>query len=115
MDKTVYITGVAGFIGRYVAQHFSSEGWSVIGIDHASPENAPLSSLSSYYDLHLPNTAFGDLLQKHSPDVCIHCAGRSSVGFSITEPSSDFYARKLAYGNWEKKPMRLYLAWNPAM
>jgi len=91
MDKTVYITGVAGFIGRYVAQHFSSEGWSVIGIDHASPENAPLSSLSSYYDLHLPNTAFGDLLQKHSPDVCIHCAGRSSVGFSITEPSSDFY------------------------
>jgi UDP-glucose 4-epimerase len=91
MDRTVLITGVAGFIGRYAAQHFSSEGWSVIGIDHASPENAPLSSLSAYYNLHLPNNAFRNLLQKHSPDVLIHCAGRSSVGFSITEPSSDFY------------------------
>jgi UDP-glucose 4-epimerase len=91
MDRTVLITGVAGFIGRYTAQYFSAEGWSVIGIDHASPENAPLSSLSAYYNLHLPNKAFRDLLQKHSPDVFIHCAGRSSVGFSIVEPSSDFY------------------------
>ena len=91
MDRTVLITGVAGFIGRYAAQHFSSEGWSVIGIDHASPENAPLSTLSAYYNLHLPNMAFRDLLQKHSPDALVHCAGRSSVGFSITEPSSDFY------------------------
>lgn len=91
MDETVFITGVAGFIGRYVAQHFSSEGWSVIGIDHASPENAPLSNLSAYYDLHLPDPSFGDLLQKHSPDAFIHCAGRSSVGYSITDPASDFY------------------------
>jgi UDP-glucose 4-epimerase len=91
MDRTVLITGVAGFIGRYAAQHFLSEGWSVVGIDHTSPENAPLSSLSAYYNLHLPNKAFRDLLQKHSPDVFVHCAGRSSVGFSIAEPSSDFY------------------------
>jgi UDP-glucose 4-epimerase len=91
MDGIVLITGVAGFIGRYVAQHFSSEGCSVVGIDHASPENAPLSTLSAYYNLHLPNPALIDLLKKHSPAICIHCAGRSSVGFSLTEPSSDFY------------------------
>ena len=91
MDRTVLITGVAGFIGRYVAQYFSSQGWFVVGIDRASPENAPLSNVSSYYNLHLPSAAFHDLVQKHSPDVCIHSAGRSSVGFSMTEPSSDFY------------------------
>jgi len=91
MDRTILLTGVAGFIGRYIAKHFSSEGWSVIGIDNVSPENAPLFNLSTYYNLHLPNMAFSDLLQKHSPNICIHCAGRSSVGFSIDEPSSDFY------------------------
>ena len=32
-----------------------------------------------------------DLLKKHSPAICIHCAGRSSVAFSLTEPSADFY------------------------
>ncbi|MDF5731544.1 MAG: NAD-dependent epimerase/dehydratase family protein [Rhizonema sp. PD38] len=30
--KTILITGVSGFIGRYVAHHFSEKGWSVIGI-----------------------------------------------------------------------------------
>jgi UDP-glucose 4-epimerase len=91
MDGVVLITGVAGFLGRYASQYFSSEGCSVVGIDHASPENAPLSTLSAYYNLHLPNPALIDLLKKHSPAICIHCAGRSSVGFSITEPSADFY------------------------
>lgn len=91
MEGTVLITGVAGFLGRYAAQHFSTEGWSVVGVDNASPENAPLPALTAYYNLHLPNPAFVDLLKNHSPAICIHCAGRSSVGFSMTEPSSDFY------------------------
>ena len=91
MNGIVLITGVAGFLGRYAAQHFSTEGWSVVGVDNASPENAPLPTLTAYYNLHLPNPAFVDLLKNHSPAVCIHCAGRSSVGFSITDPSPDFY------------------------
>ncbi|HEY9300678.1 MAG TPA: NAD-dependent epimerase/dehydratase family protein, partial [Phormidium sp.] len=32
--KTVLITGVAGFLGRYVARYFTQNGWSVIGIDN---------------------------------------------------------------------------------
>ena len=91
MDSTVLITGVAGFIGRYAAQYFSSEGFSIVGVDNSSPENAPLSTLSAYYKLHLPDPTLTNLLKKHSPDICIHCAGRSSVGFSFSEPSSDFH------------------------
>jgi UDP-glucose 4-epimerase len=31
-------------------------------------------------------------LRKHSPGVCIHCAGRASVPLSVTDPAADFYA-----------------------
>lgn len=91
-SKSVLVTGVAGFIGRYVARHFSEQGWSVFGIDNAPPENAPLSNLSAYHRLQLPDAALSTLLQQESPQVCIHCAGRASVGLSITDPAADFYA-----------------------
>ena len=89
---SILVTGVAGFIGRYVARHFSEEGWSVFGIDNAPPENAPLSNLSAYHRLQLPDAALSSLLQQESPQVCIHCAGRASVGLSMADPAADFYA-----------------------
>ena len=92
MSQIVLITGVAGFLGRYTAQHFLDQGWSVIGIDSASPENAPSSILSVYYNLILPDVALVSLLKKHSPSACIHFAGRASVPLSVADPSSDFYA-----------------------
>jgi len=90
--KSLLITGVAGFLGRYVARYFSEQGWSIIGIDNSPPENAPLANLSNYYRLQLPESSLSSLLQKHSPQVCIHCAGRASVGLSITDPAADFHA-----------------------
>ena len=90
--QSVLITGVAGFIGRYTARYFSDQGYSVIGIDNSPPENAPLSNLTSYHRLRLPDNTLNDILRIHSPDVCIHCAGRASVGLSIVEPNADFYA-----------------------
>ncbi|OUL37708.1 dTDP-glucose 4,6-dehydratase [Nostoc sp. T09] len=89
--KSILITGVAGFIGRYVARYCSEQGWSVIGVDNSPHENAPIAYLSAYYYLKLPDTAFSTLLKEISPQVCIHCAGRASVGLSITDPVADFY------------------------
>ena len=90
--KSVLVIGVAGFIGRYIARYFSEQGWSVIGIDNSPPENAPLANLSKYYRLQLPNAELASVLQEKSPDLCIHCAGRASVGQSITDPSADFHS-----------------------
>jgi UDP-glucose 4-epimerase len=89
--KSVLVTGVAGFIGRYVARYFTEQGWSVIGIDNSPPENAPLANLAAYHRLQLPDAALNSLLQEYTPDVCIHCAGRASVGLSIADPLPDFY------------------------
>ena len=90
--QSILVTGVCGFIGRYVARYFCEQGWSVIGIDNSPPENAPLPNLSTYHCFHLPDPALNNLLQEYSPQVCIHCAGRASVGLSITNPVADFYA-----------------------
>ncbi|MHC5939492.1 NAD-dependent epimerase/dehydratase family protein [Nostoc sp.] len=86
------MTGVAGFIGRYVARYFYVQGWSVIGIDSSPPENAPLSNLAAYHRLQLPDPKLNNILQENPPQVCIHCAGRASVGLSVTDPVADFHA-----------------------
>jgi UDP-glucose 4-epimerase len=88
--KNVLITGAAGFLGRHTAKHFHDRGWSVAGVDSVTPENAPLADLSVYYNLHLPSSELDGLLKKHAPDLCVHCAGRASVGLSISDPLSDF-------------------------
>jgi UDP-glucose 4-epimerase len=93
--KTVLITGVAGFIGRYVARHFSRQGWQVIGTDNSQPENAPLADLTKYQRLQLPKPEFDSLLQTYKPDALIHCAGRASVALSVSEPAPDFYSNTL--------------------
>ena len=88
--KKVLITGVAGFIGRFVAKYFAEQGWITIGIDSIPYENAPVMYLSSYQQLHLPDEALHTILHEHSPEACINCAGRSSVPWSFPNPAIDF-------------------------
>ncbi|MBD2260789.1 NAD-dependent epimerase/dehydratase family protein [Pseudanabaena sp. FACHB-2040] len=89
--QSVLVTGVAGFIGRYVSRYFSQQGWAVIGIDNSPPENAPLANLAAYQPLHLPDEALKDLIRQYQPQVLIHCAGRASVGLSVADPVADFH------------------------
>ncbi|MBD2087800.1 NAD-dependent epimerase/dehydratase family protein [Trichocoleus sp. ST-U3] len=88
--KTVLITGVTGFIGRYVARQFTETGWSVIGLGNRPPENAPRQDLFRYEKLNLPSADLAKIVQELQPEVCIHCAGRASVELSISDPSADF-------------------------
>jgi UDP-glucose 4-epimerase len=91
MTQTVLITGVSGFIGRYTARYFAEQGWSVIGLDSSTPENAPTANLQHYYSTRLPGDNLANILQQHQPDICIHCAGRASVNLSVSDPAADFY------------------------
>lgn len=93
--QCILITGSAGFLGRYIGRYFFEQNWKVIGIDNSLPENAPLSNLTQYYCLKLPNSELSTILKKHTPDVLIHAAGRASVGLSITDPLADFYANSV--------------------
>lgn len=90
--KTVLITGVTGFLGRYIARQFAQAGWIVGGIGTRPPENAPRQDLSHYYQLILPSPELAAIIQQLQPNVCIHCAGRASVELSVSDPTSDFQA-----------------------
>jgi len=88
--SNILITGVAGFLGRTLARHYFEQGWDVIGTDIVAPENAPASFLKKYLPAYLPSPAFVQLLKDTKPSICIHCAGRASVGASILRPFEDY-------------------------
>ncbi len=94
MKETVLVTGVAGFLGRYVARHFAREGWKVVGVDEIPPENVQLPAVA-YHRLHLPGADLSALLRAVGPAVCVHCAGRASVGLSMDDPAADFRGNAL--------------------
>lgn len=92
MKNTVFVLGAPGFIGRQVARVFHGAGFRVIGLGIEAPENAPLQYLSAYHSLSLPEgrNEFIGLVRKYTPWACVHCAGRASVPYSLTEPAVDF-------------------------
>jgi UDP-glucose 4-epimerase len=90
--QLILITGVNGFIGRYVARYFTQQNWTVIGIGKSSPENAPTENLTNYYRLQLPHSDLNEIVKKYQPNLCIHCAGRASVPLSLSSPDTDFHS-----------------------
>lgn len=90
--KKILITGVAGFLGRAIARYFSQRGDVLFGIDRLAVENAPVSDLSKYATLELPDARLSDFLEKWQPEVCVHCAGRASVSQSMKKPAEDYEA-----------------------
>lgn len=100
-DKTIFITGVAGFIGSYLAKRILDdfEKVKVVGID----------SISDYYDVRLKHerlkclekfgnrfvfvqdnianrTAVDDIFKKFSPSIVVNLAAQAGVRYSITNP-----------------------------
>lgn len=94
MKQTVLITGVAGFLGRYVARHFAKHGWRVVGFDEVPPENVQIADVE-YIRAQLPGAHLEEVLQTLAPDACVHCAGRASVGLSMENPAADYHGNTL--------------------
>jgi UDP-glucose 4-epimerase len=88
--STVLITGVAGFLGTYIAREFAGNGWRVIGVDIVPVEQFRGDARVAYECLPLPSAQLADLLRRTSPEVCVHCAGCASVGASLSDPAADF-------------------------
>ena len=98
IEKTILVTGAAGFIGFHLSKRLLSRGYRVAGVD----------SLNDYYDPALKRarlaelTAFdrfsfteGDLAENElverlfaeaKPDVVVHLAAQAGVRYSIENP-----------------------------
>jgi UDP-glucuronate 4-epimerase len=97
-NKQYLVTGVAGFIGFYLAKRLLSEGCRVIGIDN----------LNDYYDVQLKKDRLNQLMdhplftfslldiqdegslkalfEAHSIDIILHMAAQAGVRYSIENP-----------------------------
>jgi UDP-glucuronate 4-epimerase len=98
MNRKIFITGVAGFIGFHTALACLKNGNTIIGIDN----------LNDYYDVSLKQdrlkileqfsnfkfakidiadeSALTDFYKQHSPNIIIHLAAQAGVRYSLDNP-----------------------------
>ncbi len=72
------ITGVNGFVGRYLEKELQNNQYDVVGTDVIG-DNVYKIDLLDYENLV-------QLIEQHEPDVIFHLAGQSSVGYSWKNP-----------------------------
>ncbi len=89
---TVWITGAAGFMGRYLARALADAGHVVRGIGHGALTDSEKQRLGLRTWLNGEIDATGlDALAAHGlPSKVFQLAGGSSVGSSIAKPLEDF-------------------------
>ena len=97
-QKTVLVTGAAGFIGYHISNRLLDSGWRVVGLD----------CMSDYYDVALkeqresmlfPNRSYRSVHEKvetpnvlmnlfaeEQPNIVIHLAAQAGVRYSIENP-----------------------------
>ncbi|TKW60956.1 MAG: NAD-dependent epimerase/dehydratase family protein [Blastochloris viridis] len=97
--RTVFITGVAGFIGAALAGRMLTEGWHVVGMDNLNDYYTPvlkqarLDNLAQHpqaarFQFHKTDLVDRDavitLLLETKPDVIVHLAAQASVRYGFT-------------------------------
>jgi len=87
-EKSVLITGAAGFVGRYVAKEFSNQGYDVIGLGWGKFPDYTDWGLSAWHEAEVSLEMLCEYANQ--PDVIVHCAGGASVGNSVQHPRQDF-------------------------
>ncbi len=96
MEKTIFITGIAGFLGSHLADRFLQEGHRVIGTDSligGYTDNVPKGAEFYTYDCNHYNS-----MKKITKgvDVVYHCAATAYEGLSVFSP---YFVNKNVYQN----------------
>ncbi len=88
--STILVTGANGFLGRHVSRSAAEIGHHVIGMGHGdwTEKTWRRWGLSVWHELDV--TLASLVAHAGTPEVVIHCAGSSSVGFSLENPAQDF-------------------------
>ena len=81
-NKTILITGLSGFTGRYLGDMFREKGWEVVGLSNEAGKDTVVC------DLRDRDQTFR-AIESINPSGVIHLAG---VSYPAHEPAIDFYA-----------------------
>ena len=87
------VTGVDGFLGRYIARELACHGYRVTGVDRSvAPDRSDFDTTCSIvHRFSLPSDQFDEVLNDDRPDIIVHAAGPASVPRSIENPDADFH------------------------
>lgn len=113
MNRTISVTGGAGFIGSHVSEYYAQRGEDVIVFDNLSRANLlgkedknstyNWDYLKRYNNIYLIK---GDIRDKNSleevakeADIIIHAAAQTAVTTSIMDPEPDFTINALGTFN----------------
>ena len=115
-SKSILITGVAGFIGSYVAKNLLSKGVNIIGVDDLNDYysvNLKLDRLKmieenknknygkfSFYRIPLEDeNKLNKLFEEHQPKIIINLAAQAGVRYSLINPSAYIQSNLVGFGN----------------
>lgn len=113
INKTVLLTGVAGFIGSNLAKRLFSDidGVKVIGIDNMNDyydvrlKEYRLEELSSEDNFTFVKGSIADkelinkLFEEYKPDVVVNLAAQAGVRYSITNPDAYIESNLIGFYN----------------
>jgi len=97
-NKTILVTGAAGFIGSHLCRRLIKSGYQVVALDNLNLYYSPKLKLSNIADLlshknfnftlgDIANKSFLDeLFKKYKIDIIVHLAARAGVRHSIEKP-----------------------------
>ncbi|MGO4961232.1 NAD-dependent epimerase/dehydratase family protein [Jeotgalibaca porci] len=110
-NKTILVTGAAGFVGYYLSEKITSEGHKVIGIDN----------MNDYYDVRLKeerlnkmkdNALFTfvkldltdkegleNLFKEYKPEIVVNLAAQAGVRYSIENPDAYIQSNIIGFHN----------------
>lgn len=108
-QQTVFITGIAGFIGFHVARRMVADGWTVIGLDNCNDYYDPalkyarleqLGDGITFYKGDLEDKGLIDtIFVKHKPRFVCHLAAQAGVRYSIDNPEAYVSSNILGFLN----------------
>lgn len=89
--RVVLITGTHGFLGRHTSRLFKKKDCRVIGVGHGhwDFENPGEYGIDQWIEADVDYYSLAKINEKL--DCVIHCAGGSSVGYSVIHPLRDFH------------------------
>ena len=94
-NKTIVVTGMAGYIGGQIALQLKDAGHTVIGIDRRPLQAHQTGVVDGFVQADFDSNEFFKKLLDVQPDAIVHCAGTSLVGPSIAHPSN-YYNNNVA-------------------